>query len=247
MTDYTSYRPKPKDRIVLSLILFATLEIIGVLLYNTLLGFVILPFVYIPCEKKYCEIKKNKRKNRLRNEFKDVLYSLSASFAAGEHMTYAMEKSIKPVREIHGENSEMAEELSEMTNRIRGAGDEEIDLWLDFGKRSGIEDIIDFAEVFASCRDAGGNLVRTVDRATEVLTEKIAVENEIRIMASQKVLEGRLVGIMPFVMIVFLRLTSPSYMNVMYESIQGRIMMTFSLLITIAAFYITERVTKIDI
>ena len=67
------------------------------------------------------------------------------------------------------------------------------------------------------------------------------------IMASQKVFEGRIVGLMPFVMILFLRFTSPSYMRVMYETFLGRILMSVSLAIIVTAFVITERITKIEI
>lgn len=247
MTDYSIYKLSVKEIIIMSLVLIALLEVIGILIYNTPYGIVMFPIVYLLYEKRHRENIKKKRLDRMRNQFKDALYSFSSSFATGESMLAAMEKSIVVLNDIYGEGSELARELNEMVKKIRVAGDEEVDLWLDFGRRSHIEDIRDFSEVFASCRDAGGDLARTVDRATEILTEKISVENDIRIMAKQKVTEGRLVGVMPVIMIVFLRVTSPSYMNVMYESLQGRIMMTFCMVITAFAFLITERVTKVEV
>ena len=247
MTDYSLYKLSLKEILLLSMVLIALLEVIGILIYNSPYGIILFPLVYLLYEKRHRENLKKKRLDRMRNQFKDVLYSFSSSFATGDSMLAAMEKGIVVLNDIYGEGSELAGELYEMVKKIRAAGDEEVDLWLDFGKRSHIEDIRDFSEVFASCRDSGGDLARTVDRATEILTEKISVEDEIKIMAKQKVTEGRLVGVMPVIMIVFLRMTSPSYMNVMYESLQGRIMMTFCMGITGLAFLITERVTKVEV
>ena len=247
MNDYSTYKPSIKERIAILIAISFSLELIGILFYDTKLGVLIASLAYPISEIKYREIMVKKRRNKLRNQFKDVLYSMSSAFATGEHMVTAMEKSICVLDDIYGEGCDMAIELRDMLNRVIEAGDDEIELWRDFGRRSGVEDIQDFADVFASCRDAGGNLVRTVDRAAEILSEKIGVESDIRVMASQKVTEGRLVGIMPVLMILFLRLTSPSYMRVMYESLIGRVIMTVSMLITIAAFFVTEKVTKIEV
>ena len=247
MTDYGIYNPTIKERIMLAILLAVALETIGLLFYNNIWGIAILPVAYFFLDKKYRAMMVKKRRDKLRNQFRDVLYSLSSTFATGEHMLSAMEKSVVSIGEIHGNDSDMQRELEEMIIKIRGAGEDEIELWKDFGLRSGVEDIRDFAEVFANCRDAGGNLVKTVDRATEILSEKIGIESDIKLMASQKVTEGRIVGMMPVFMIAFLRLTSPAYMNVMYESIMGRVVMTVSAAITIAAFIVTERVTRIEV
>ena len=247
MIDYGIYNPSVKERMMLVILLAVALGVCGFLFYNSKWGIAILPAAYFFLEKKYREVMVKKRRDKLRNQFRDVLHSFSSAFATGEHMLSAMEKSAVNIGEIHGKDSAMEKELAEMIIRIKGAGEDEIELWQDFGERSGVEDIRDFADVFANCRDAGGDLVKTVDRAAEILGEKIGIESDIRIMASQKVTEGRIVGMMPVLMIAFLRFTSPAYMDVMYESTVGRVVMTISAGITIAAFAVTEKVTRIEI
>jgi len=247
MTNYAIYNPTIKERFIILVLLAAFLEITALLFYNSRLGITVIPVAYFFIEKKYKEMMIKKRRERLREQFRDVLYSLSSTFATGEHMLCAMEKSADGIREIYGQESEMESELRGMILRISGTGEDEIELWQDFGIRSGVEDISDFAEIFASCRDAGGNLVKLVDRASDILSEKIGTEGEIRLMASQKVTEGRIVGMMPLFMIAFLRITSPTYMRVMYESVMGRVVMTVSAIISIAAFVVTERVTRIEV
>ena len=80
-----------------------------------------------------------------------------------------------------------------------------------------------------------------------ILGEKIAIENEIRATASQKKIEGRIIASMPVFIIVFLQVISPNYLNVMYETITGRFLMTAALIVTAAAFVVIERITSIEI
>lgn len=247
MSDYSKYRVSWKERIILALVLVITCEGLGILLYDTYYGPLILVLIYPLCEKKYSEVMVNRRRDRLRNQFRDVLYSLSSSFVSGQSMTEALMDALPKIKALYGENCDMVKELKLMIHKIHEAAMEEGELWSDLGERSGIEDIKDFADVFSGARDAGGNLVHAVDNATTVLTEKIGIENEIRIMASQKVTEGRLVGLMPVIMIVFLRLSSPDYISVMYETLAGKTIMTLSLFITIGAFLVTERITRIEV
>ena len=56
-----------------------------------------------------------------------------------------------------------------------------------------------------------------------------------------------MVGIMPIVMISFLRITSPGYLEVMYSTLIGRILMTISIIGEIYAILLIEKITKIEI
>lgn len=247
MSDYRSYRLNKKENIKLIFVLIMVTEVLGILIYDVKLGFTITPFIYVFAKRKYEEILMIRRRDDLRNQFKDSLYSMSSSFAAGRHMIDAVKTAIPHLRNIYGDGSDMEKELLHMASSMEQAAGEETELWADLGMRSGIEDISDFGEVFSACRDAGGDLVFAADNAARILTEKIGIENEIRLTASQKVTEGRLVGTMPFIMILFLRLTSPAYISVMYETLTGKMIMTVSMIITCAAFIVTERITKIEV
>ena len=134
-----------------------------------------------------------------------------------------------------------------MTRKIKEASVSEVALWEDLALRSGLEDIDDFAAVFSACRDSGGNIVSAVDRAAGIIVDKINIENEMRTLFSQKKSEGRMVGIMPIVMISFLRITSPGYLEVMYSTLIGRILMTISIIGEIYAILLIEKITKIEI
>ena len=52
---------------------------------------------------------------------------------------------------------------------------------------------------------------------------------------------------MPVVIIIFLRLMSPDYLAIMYETLMGRLMMTVALVTTAAAYVLIERITDIEV
>ena len=247
MTDYLSYRLTKKEFGVLIIFSLGFTLLSSWLFYNSFLGGILTPMIIYILKSPVENVIMEKRVRNLRNQFRDVPYSFSSSFAAGAHMEEAMEIALVQINDLYGKESDMSKELMFMIKRLKEVAGSDVELWLDLAKRSGLEDIEDFASVFSACRDAGGNLVQAVDRAAGLIVEKINIENEMRTLFAQKKTEGRMVGVMPIAMIFFLRVSSPSYLNIMYESISGRILMTGAAMAMIYSIYLTEKITRIDI
>ncbi len=247
MQDYRNYKLKNREMFILAIFSIAATLLGGFLFYNSLLGTLLAPIVFILLKKPIEEMLSDKRRIKIRDQFRDVLYSFSSSFAAGAHIEEAMEIASLQIGDIYGEDSDMKKELTHMIKKMREVAGSDVELWNDLAVRSGLEDIEDFSRVFSACRDAGGNLVQAVDRASSLIVEKINIENEMRTLFSQKKTEGRMMGIMPIAMILFLRLTSPSYLDLMYESFLGKILMTVAALAMVYSVYMTEKITRIEV
>lgn len=247
MTDYTKYQLSKKELVLLIFFSLVFAFAIGWLFFDTYLGVVFSPIIVIVLKKVLEDYLCEQRLKNIRNQFKDVLFFLSSAFASGLHLQDGLESAYVQIKEIHGPNSEMAEELYVMVLKLREVAWGEMELWQDLSRRTGLEDIEDFSEVFAACRDAGGDMISAVDKAAGMIVEKINIENEMRTMFAQKKTEGRMVGTMPVIMILFLRLTSPGYLSVMYETIPGRIMMFISMIGIAYSFYLTEKITRVEV
>ena len=247
MTDYTKYRLSKKEMGVLILFSVILSTASGWLFFDTYFGVVITPVVVILLKKVLEDYLCEQRLKNIRNQFKDVLFFLSSAFASGLHLQDGLESAYIQIKEIHGPKAEMAEELHVMVLKLKEVAWGEMELWQDLSRRTGLEDIEDFSEVFAACRDAGGDMISAVEKAASMIVEKINIENEMRAMFAQKKTEGRMVGTMPVIMILFLRLTSPGYLGVMYETIPGRIMMLMSMIAIGYSIYLTERITRVEV
>ena len=77
--------------------------------------------------------------------------------------------------------------------------------------------------------------------------EKIEIDEEIRVMTVQKIFEGRIISLMPIGIILFLRLVSPEYLQIMYETVTGRLLMTVALACIVYAGYLIRKITFIEV
>ena len=168
----------------------------------------------------------NRRKKEIIMEFKDLLYSLSAAIATGRYITEALIDSEANIKMIYGPDSIMYKELVLMNKQITENHIPEEVALMDFAQRSGIEDIRSFVEIYAICKATGGNLQNVIASTSDTIMEKIKLQQEIKNMMLEKQFEGRIVGVIPIIIILFLNLASPSYLAPLYETFLGRIVMT---------------------
>ncbi|NBH60457.1 hypothetical protein D1155_02050 [Anaerotruncus sp. 80] len=245
--DYKIYQATSREKVAVALGFAFAWIFCGYIFYGTLLWGILFPFFYPKLLSVYCGYQAARRKKQLLGQFRDLLFSLSSSFAAGRHMEEAIEEAVSNLSEIYGEQALIVCELLYMLRKMKETGATDISVWEDFASRSGISDIGDFTQVFRAVRETGGNLVLAVNRAAAVIGDKIAIETEIKTMISQKKLEGRLITAMPIFIVLFLQLTSPDYLAVMYESLAGKILMSLALLATVLAYVMIERITAIEV
>ena len=80
-----------------------------------------------------------------------------------------------------------------------------------------------------------------------MIADKIGIENEIRKIRDRRRTEAGIIGVMPVVVLVFLRVFASEYVQVMYSGAGGRIVMSLCIGLTVIAMIIGERITSIEI
>ena len=244
--DYRRYTADRAEKIMLLTVLTAALAAAGILFYDTALTAAASPVMYFPAYRIYSGIMAERRRIRLRDQFRDLLDSLAASFAGGRHMQEALCEAEKELSSVYEDDDEIMEEIRGMLKRIsEGESDEEV--INDLAERSGIEDIEMFAGVFSTCRETGGDMITAMTNASNMIGDKIRIENEIKAITSQKKTEGVMISIMPAVIILFLRMIAPDYIEVLYGNVPGAVLMTASLAVTAYSYHLIRRITEIEI
>ena len=244
---YSEYSLSKIENRKMMALLIAGVTVISLVFYQNLLPVAFTAVLYKPCKKAYCRLLAKKRRNALCLQFKDFLYSISASFATGRHMAEALSEARHELAKMYGDGDAIMVELDSMIHKIKETGATEVAVLEDFADRAGIEDISDFVQVFRSCRETGGDMVSSINKSAVIIGEKITIENDIRVMVAQKKFEGRIITLMPMAIIIFLRLMSPDYLAIMYDTLMGRILMTAALAATAFAYVIIERITDIEV
>jgi tight adherence protein B len=138
-------------------------------------------------------------------------------------------------------------ELFYITRRLTDGRESEKDVLFDFAARSANEDIEGFVDVYFTCLTTGGDTVRAVRRASDIIMEKLTARNDIALSTSQKRFEAKILAALPPMILIFLQLTSPDYVAPLYETIQGVLVMAGCLGIMGLAFYWSTKITDIEV
>jgi len=245
--DYNIYEMSKKEKLDVAIVSYFSSVVIQYLYYNTPVVMLTSLPVIVFAFKLFKEYKCRKRKDLLSLQFRDLLYSLSSSFGAGRHLEEALTEGRSNLTLLYEIDSPMIIELDNMTRRFQLTNDSEEKMLLELGMRSGISDIRSFAEIYIISKTTGADIVRVIEITTGNLIDKMTIVREIESYVAQKRFEGRVIGIMPVFIVLFLRIIAPDYLLPLYQGLQGRIVMTISLLMTLSGFVMADRITDIKI
>ena len=151
-----------------------------------------------------------KRRDTLRREFRDMLESLTASLAANSTVRDAFNTAYTDMCMQYSDDALIAKEL----DQFRRA--EQINVTLDvmmddFAKRSGVEEIEDFNNVFQVCYGPGGNMSRVINQTHDIICERMEVEDEIQAKIHANETELNVIMVAPVLMVALMRSTNATF------------------------------------
>ena len=223
------------------------LTTVAFLFYRSLLLSLVFSFLAYPGLRPYRSFLAEKRRRELKEQFRDVLYSISASIATGRQMPEALHEAELNMKLIYQEDSLIVKELSQMVKRLHEFRESEELILKDFAYRTCIEDISDFVDIYLTCRETGGDLIKVLSKASTVIMEKITIEKDIHTITAQKQFEAKILTSIPLIILLLLQIASPDYLSVMYENIKGQIIMTAGLCGIGAAYFWSMKLTRIKL
>ena len=245
--DYSTYVMDRKEAILVTTICACICMFAGLLFFRNILISVIFLLGVVFMKRAYCAHMLDVQQAKMLSQFQDLLHSLSASFSVNKSMADAIKQGRVIVELVHGKKAILVQELEIMYRSIAENNAVDTKVWDDFAKRSGIEDIENFARTYSTCKETGGNIIKALSDACEVISEKISISKEIKGITNQKKVEGRIILIMPIVVLTLLNLFAYDYIEPMYTSSSGRIMMGMALGLLIIAVCMVERITRIRV
>lgn len=186
------------------------------------------------------------RREELRIQFKQAILILASSLSAGYAVENAFSAGIRELEDLYGREAMITREFSYISNQLRMNRTVE-QLLKEFADRSGIEEIQSFAEIFAVSKRSRGELVSVVNHVVRIISDKIQVKEDILTMTAEKKLEQRIMNLMPFLIVLYIDLSSPGFFAQMYESAAGIVIMTICLAVYLAAGVLSVRIMQIEV
>ena len=189
----------------------------------------LIPFAIVD----YQRMKKRRleeQKRRLTIQFKSLMESLVTSLNAGYSLERAFLDAYRDLQLIYEKDELIFPELGIIRSGLSVNLPIE-KLLSDFGNRSGIEDIRNFANVIMAAKKSGGNLIHIIQKTVNSITDKMEVEEEIETLITAKKLEERIMMVMPYGIIFYLRVTNGEFLEILYHNALGAILMTVFLMV----------------
>lgn len=244
--DYSVYRFGRKEMIMYLLQSCGLCIMIDYLFYQNLW----LLFLMIPAAVIYLRIMKKvrirERKKQLNYQFKDALNAMSVAVQAGYSAENAVTACTRDLERLYQKGSDILEEFHYIESQRKLSVPVE-ELFLDLGVRSQVEDIENFAAVFYTAKRTGGDMDQVIQKVARMLGDKIDVKKEIEATLAAKKSEQLVMSLMPAGIILYLQLTSPGFLSVLYGNLFGVCAMTICLGIYGTAYFLGMKIVDIDV
>jgi len=239
------YKVSKKEKAVVIMVIFMAIIIISILFYGTIYAVVILLPLGVPIYREQKRRIINKKKKELKVQFKDMLMVMSDSLKTGYSVSNALKESYKDMVSMYGRYSYICEELRIMISKIKLNVREE-DIFKDFAKRTGLREAILFSRIFSVAKRTGGNMTEVIGSVTDSIVLKENVREEIEVSITEKKTEQKIMTLIPMALILYVKMMSPDFLNIMYETNAGRIVMTICLVLYILAFLWAQKIVEFN-
>lgn len=211
--------------------------------------FIFLLLIPVGCVVFPLSRKDHLRKKRLWEltiEFREAVWIVSGYLSAGYSAENAFITTLPEIKDMYGNDAMIVKEFKQIVKGIKLNKPLEV-LLNDFAKRSSVEEIRNFSEVFGIAKKSGGNMKEIIENTTNIIRDKTTVTEEIKNMTAAKRYEQSIMNLLPFGLIIFMDITTNGFLDIMYEGVLGRIVMTVCLIMIFAAYMLSQKILDIKV
>ncbi len=198
--------------------------------------------VFLPIRKKQII---ERRQKELRAQFIDLLDSLSSSISAGKNVPNAFKTAREDLAIQYSEDSYIIQEvdniLSGIQNNIDVSG-----MLVNFGERSGIEDIKIFGKVFETAHKKGADLKEVVRNSHLIISGKCQIETEIETKIASNKNEQNIMIFMPILLVVMIKMAGSDFAN-NFTTPSGLISTTIAIAAFVVAYFVGRSIMNIEV
>lgn len=182
----------------------------------------------------------------LASQFKDGMMILASGLSAGYSIENALTAGEQELTLLYGADGMITREFAGMAQQIRINRPVE-QLLMDFAKRSGLEDVQNFAEVFSVAKRSGGDLGGIMRHTADMIRDKMQVREEIATLTASKQFEQKIMNMIPFLIVFYVDISSPGFFEQMYGTGLGRMLMSGCLVVYLAAYVLAQKILAIEV
>jgi tight adherence protein B len=181
-----------------------------------------------------------RRMDKLEQQLPDSLMLLAGGMKAGVSLTQAIQQLVlespPPVSQEF--------DLMLREQRLGVSLDEALE---NLNSRVALQSVTLTVSAMRIANETGGGLAETLERASQTLRNKLAMEGKIRALTSQGKLQALVVGLLPVFLIVVLNRMEPEAMALMFTTQMGWATLVVLVLLEFFGVLIIRRIVDIDV
>lgn len=198
-------------------------------------------------EKNFANGTIDKRRRTLKLQFRDLLESMSVSVRAGGNELMALESAYKDLSLTYNDNADIMVELKTIILKNKNGGIPLRDLFADFAKRSKVDDVESFAEIFEVIETKSNRFGEIISNTHQIISDKLEIEQEIETMINSAKTESYIMLVMPVVITLAMSSMGGELMAALFTTGVGKITATAAIIIFLIAFFLAQKMSKIDV
>jgi len=239
LPDYDRYHLSRREAIGAGIKCAIPVIAFGVFFYQSVFSLLILWPVGLFLWKKEGRRRTKQQRREFTRQFMECIQTVSVVLQSGFSVENAFLESEKDMESFFGKESLIFRELEAIRRGLAMHIPLEEQL-VKLGQRTGIAEVIQFAEIFSIAKKRGGDMSSVISNTVNRIQEKVKVREEIQTLLAGKEMEQMIMKIMPFGIIGYIGLSYPGYFDVLYHNGFGILIMTVGVAIYVLAFFLGE-------
>lgn len=203
------------------------------------------PFAFVFLQYQKRELVK-KQKWEFNQQFRQGILCISSALNAGYSIENTFEEAIKDLRLMYPEEADIIQEFLWINQQLY-LNETVENVLIDLARRTRIEDVENFAEIFQTAKRTGGDLMKIIQQTGKNIGERIEIQREMETLVAAKKMEANVMTVVPLGIILYMWITSPGFLDCLYHNLLGIVLMTAILLVYLVAYFITRKITDIQL
>lgn len=235
-----------KDKVLAVVKGLVGVGMLAYLFYYSWIGYMfLLPFLFVyyrRCKEEYA----NKKKEKFQRQFKEALQSLRTVLNVGYSIENAVREVHKEMITLYGKESLITKEFSYLVRQLEMNIPIE-QAWKTFANRIDVNEVTHFVTILSTIKRSGGDMLVVLKQTIDMICMKLEVQQEIYTIIVAKQMEFKIMSAIPMGIIVYLKMSFPEFLSVLYGSVIGKMVMTVCLIIYFVAYQWGRKILEIEV
>lgn len=200
-------------------------------------------------EKFYAQTVVKKRQNKLRVQFKEFLeiITISISGGSGRSMENAIKDSVRELRMMFNEKTDIVREIELIVNDYERVGVPMSEGFGELGSRSDVDDIKSFAAIYKTIDGKSSDFGYIIRQTHDIIRDKLEITQEVETVISSAKSEAYMMLVMPLIIVIAMSTMGSGFLGALFTEPSGRVAATIGVVALGVSYVLASKAVDIEV